>query len=311
MAARKRKQKNMPEKTNAATYSPSAEAVQPPAWQVVGAAVKGVSHQRLGLPCQDAQGFRLLPDGTLLVALADGAGSARFSDQGAQRAVEAGLDALAEGLQAGPPVETPAWESLLRQAFLTAREAVLRLAEESLAEDADHPAPARAFACTLTLTVAAAERLVAGQVGDGAVVAAGAVDGEGEDLFSVTHLQRGEYANETHFLTQEDALDRLTIEVIERPVRGFAVMSDGLIRLALKMPGQEPHAPFFVPLFRFAGSLKAALAEQAAEPAPDAEAQLASFLDSERVNARTDDDKSLVLAVRAAAGPPVLDRESE
>ena len=100
-------------------------------------------------------------------------------------------------------------------------------------------------------------------------------------------MQRGEYANETHFIVQEDALDQLVVEVSDQPVSALAVFSDGLIRLALKMPAQEPHAPFFEPLFGFVRSVK-----------NDAEAvdQLARFLASERVSARTDDDKALVLA---------------
>ncbi len=151
--------------------------------------------------------------------------------------------------------------------------------------------PERAYATTLTCAVATADRLVVGQIGDGVVVA-----GEGEQLFSVTHLQRGEYANETHFLTQPGALEQLFIEVIEHPVRELAVMSDGLIRLALKMPEQEPFVPFFRPLFRVTTAIGQ---PGGALDRTEAARQLSSFLSSERVNARTDDDKSLVLAVRA------------
>ena len=39
-------------------------------WQVIGAAVQGISHQKQGLPCQDAQDYRVLPGGVLLAALA-------------------------------------------------------------------------------------------------------------------------------------------------------------------------------------------------------------------------------------------------
>jgi len=169
----------------------------------------------------------------------------------------------------------------VRAAFEAARERVLALAGEA----GESP---RKYAATLTGVAASADCLAVGQIGDGAVVA------EDEDgrLWTATRLQRGEYANETHFLTEEGALDQVSIEVFERPVRALAVLSDGLVRLALKLPDQEPHAPFFQPLFRFAGAV---------EDGEQAASQLAGFLDSERVNARTDDDKSLVLAVRRAA----------
>ncbi len=317
-------------------------AVEPQAtaWQVVGAVVRGVAHERMGLPCQDAQDYRVLQGNILLIALADGAGSAAFSDQGAQCAVNEALHALAGSLESGLPEDNEGWQCLLREAFSTAHAAVLRLAEMNRQESVDAPLeefpaedewpgldelsepeeepysvdeppdpvdpeewfevdlppylppagpvipPERAYATTLTCVVAADNWLAVGQIGDGLVVA-----GEGDDLFAVTHLQRGEYANETHFLTEAGALEQMVIEVIERPVSALAVMSDGLIRLALKLPSQEPHAPFFQPLFRVTAAIK----DEA-----EASRQLSEFLGSARVNARTDDDKSLVLAVRAA-----------
>ena len=77
-------------------------------------------------------------------------------------------------------------------------------------------------------------------------------------------------------------------------------MSDRLIRLALKMPCQEPHTPFFQPLFQFA---RAAFAEA------EAVRQLEAFLQSERVNARTDDDKTLVLAIGKFAAARAADQK--
>lgn len=257
-------------------------------WHIVGAAVQGVSHARLNLPCQDAQAYRLLPDGTLLVALSDGAGSARFSEQGADYAVMAALQSLSAAFEGSTGGTGEEWERRIRTVFLDAHDAIVNLAEMS----EDQGITPRDYAATLTCVVASADRLAVGQVGDGAVVA---VDGDG-NLFAVTRLQRGEYANETHFISEEDAQHQAVIDVIEISATALAVMSDGLIRLALKMPAQEPHVPFFQPLLRFAGAVKddSQSAQQAIE-------QLSAFLASERVNARTDDDKSLVLAVRDGA----------
>lgn len=307
MARRKRKERKI---DHSITQSAAVElpALQETAWRAVGSAVRGVSHERLGLPCQDAQAFRARPDGTLLIALADGAGSARYSDQGARLAVDEALRSLDGALQDGLPADREGWEMLLREAFSASRLAVLRLAEDSgmdqsatLDLDSDEERAetgdeepgtlARQYASTLTCVVATPGQVAVGQIGDGAVVALA----EDEQMFAITRLQRGEYANETHFITQEDALDQLVFDLVEQPVKGLAVMSDGLIRLALKMPAQEPHAPFFQPLFRFAGTIK---------EGDDTVRQLSGFLNSERVNARTDDDKSLVLAVRLAAQEP-------
>lgn len=260
-------------------------------WNVIGAAVQGISHQKVGLPCQDAQGFLVLPGGALVVAVADGAGSAERSDEGAQCAVETALQVLSEGLETAAPVDPDDLAGLLLTAFERARQALLELAEVAEASP-------RLFATTLTCAVVLDGHLAAGQVGDGSVVAAAEID----QPVVVTQIQRGEYANETNFLSQDDALDHLEIQVIEQPVMALAVMTDGLMRLALKMPSHEPHLPFFQPLFAFARS--------ANEPIQAAE-QLSAFLASDRVCARTDDDKSLVLAVRTAEDvPAVVDEAS-
>jgi len=229
------------------------------------------------MPCQDVQDCRVLPGGLVLAVVADGAGTARLAEQGARTAVGAMVQALEFTLTGGLPEDSDAWNDLIQSALLIAREAVLLLADD----EGESP---REYACTLVTAIATPGLLVIGQIGDGAVIARGK-DGS---LFSATHLQRGEYANETYFLVQEDALKQAVVEIYERPISGLAVMSDGLIRLALKMPSQEPHAPFFEPLFEFASQVK---------DATQSAAQLAKFLESERVNNRTDDDKALVLAV--------------
>ena len=286
-------------------------------WQVVSAAVSGSSHRRQGIPCQDAVDYRIiknnrLPDSILLVALADGAGSAPLAEKGAQWAVEAAMQAmesrLADGLPKALPFEPDeaGWEDsqlddwertvleiqgfdddppegalalnvMLRQTFKAARSALIDLADES-------GNPLRWYATTLICAVVSPNWIAAGQLGDGAVVASSDDSG----LFCLNRLQRGEYANETYFLTQEDALEQMETQVADSPITSVAVMSDGLIRLALNMRSKEPHQPFFQPLFAFAA---------ASENNGEAHEKLAAFLDSERVLARTDDDKALVLAV--------------
>ena len=71
------------------------------------------------------------------------------------------------------------------------------------------------------------------------------------------------------------------------PATRVALLTDGLQMLALKMPGREPHLPFFDPLFRFAAG--------EADTAAAAE-RLAAFLAGPRVSARADDDLTLVIA---------------
>ncbi|MGH2523144.1 MAG: PP2C family serine/threonine-protein phosphatase, partial [Anaerolineales bacterium] len=156
-------------------------------WRVIGASVQGAAHQKVGLACQDAHAYRVLPNGMLLVAVADGAGSAERSEAGAQRAVMAALDAL-EGMAVWPEDEV-GWSEVLAEAFSQAQRCLDQFAEsESL--------PSRAFATTLTCVAASEAGLAVGQLGDGVAVA-GLEPGE---LFIAAPPQRGEYANETYFL---------------------------------------------------------------------------------------------------------------
>jgi hypothetical protein len=246
-----------------------------PGWRVLGAAVSGASHQRLGVACQDAIEYRALPGGLVLIALADGAGSARRSAQGAHWAVTEALRVLETRFRRQPPRQPEAWKVLIGEAFQQAHRALNLLAEGDCE-------PVSEYATTLTCAIAVGDCLAVGQIGDGAVLVRDAAG----CWFAATRTQKGEYANETNFLTRADALSAVDFQVYQQRITGLAVMSDGLIRLALQLPAGIPHSPFCEPLFAFT---------QTAADESSANARLASFLASERVCARTDDDKSLVL----------------
>jgi serine/threonine protein phosphatase PrpC len=255
------------------------------AWRIIGASVTGVSHERAGIPCQDAHQWETLPDGGLIVAIADGAGSAPRSAEGAHLATETAITALVGLLQDAGPAHPKAWQSVMHAAFVAASAALATLA-------GDTGAAMRDFATTLTLVAATPDAFVAAQIGDGVVVAEGA-DGE---YFLATTPQRGEYANEVALLTAPDAVERMEVSVFPATVRAFAATTDGLLRLAVRLPAHEPHVPFFRPLFAFLGEMTDRSA---------AAGELAAFLTSERVSRRTDDDKTLVLATSTAVTPHV------
>lgn len=265
--------------------SQAAEPESDAFWRVVGASVAGTSHQKLDLPCQDAHTWRILPHGLIVISLADGAGTAHRAAEGATRAADCAIDVLAESLSHELVPNAASWQSLTTDAFSQARQTLLDLAEAE-------GSPLKDFATTLTCAAVSADWLAVGQIGDGVVV----VGERGGDLALAAKPQRGEYANETCFLTMEASLDQMVVLVENRSVDHLIVMSDGLSRLALNLPLCKPHRPFFDPLLAFAAEAHdSALAAQ----------QLAAFLTSERVCERTDDDKTLVVAVRIPAGKPL------
>jgi hypothetical protein len=249
------------------------------AWKVAAAAAAGSSHERLNLPCQDALGYQILHsdserDGILVAALADGAGSAQRSEQGARTAVDTALQFLTAYLQEeGLPQQEGAWSLLLDEAFTAAQLALYQLAEE---EDL----PVRSYATTLSCLVAHAGGYALATLGD------------------------GEYANETYFLTQDFALEQVQTVICSQPAQGIVMMSDGLARLALSFPSQKPFEPFFRPLFAFIESREQGVTAEDSE----ANLQLEAFLNSDRVRARTDDDKSLLIAVQ---GPENQTKQEE
>ena len=91
--------------------------------------------------------------------------------------------------------------------------------------------------------------------------------------------------------TEDDAITVMVTKVFPGPLLRVAAFSDGLQRLALNMAANTPHEPFFTPFFRVLGATPAADEEEL-------RSALVRFLGSAAVNERTDDDKTLALAVQ-------------
>ena len=115
-------------------------------WRVVGASSPGRTHDVQGVPCQDAHAYRVLEDGTLLVAVADGAGSAERAQDGAQNAVLCALAWLADALETGEPEDADGWRTLMADTFTVTREVIAAIADEA-------DTPLREFSATLMCVV--------------------------------------------------------------------------------------------------------------------------------------------------------------
>lgn len=245
-------------------------------WQAFGASVQGTSHIRAGLPCQDACGWRTIPNG-VICAVADGLGSAIKADSGAREAVAVVLRYLTTANSAINQDATIATaKQILRDAFHASREALMLTAGIN---------PVRDYATTLSVAWICESWTVVGQIGDGAIVGRWA-DGQ---LATLSMPQRGEFANQTNPLTAPDALTHLDIGGWDCPVDKLALLTDGLQGLALNFLTGNPHPPFFAPFF------------DAVRTPIDSDvlsADLSSFLHSQRICERTDDDKTLLVAGR-------------
>ena len=246
-------------------------------WQIVSASVRGTSHEKWDLPCQDACRYQRLSDNLLIVAVADGAGSAKLSEIGSKVAAETAVNTLSEMIaDLGVDGEEIDWQERLINALSAAK---MALETEANSQEVE----IRELATTLILVLATSSFIAVAQVGDGAAV----VEDKRGKIEAITQPERGEYLNETKFLIGFDAVETAQVRVWEGEPTHLAVFSDGLQMLALKMPAGTPHRPFFSPLFKFVS---------ASADEEDAQEQLEAFLRSPRVAERTDDDLTLVLA---------------
>lgn len=244
--------------------------IAPPAqWCVRAATVTGASHRARDEAGQDAVAHRLLDDGRVAIAVADGAGSAPLSAEGSQAAVAAALDALAAGVGLGEAFEAAA---------------------AALAHGDDDPA---VRATTLLVAVAGPDVIDIGQVGDGHVVIRRTNGVDGADGVDRAYEIAGavdderEYLNETTFLSSPRWRDELfTAEVPATDVDAIALMTDGLQLVAIELATSTPHPGFFDPLVGWASSADAN------------DDDLAEFLSSPRLAERTDDDLTIAIAVR-------------
>lgn len=251
-------------------------------WRLAAAQKRGTSHETTGEVCQDAYGLAMLSAETLVIAVADGAGSAKYAEDGAELAVTRGISEICARLdeaESGPD-ETPLDETTLKD-ILYGGMAAARGAVE--AEAAARQVSERDMAATLILMIAHPEFVAVAQVGDGATVIA---DETGK-IAGLTLPPLEEYINEATFITSADALRTAQLVVWRGRVTRLAVFSDGLQLLCLKWPECLPHEAFFSPLFRFVGNVRDEL---------QAGHELVSFLSSERIKELTDDDLTLVLA---------------
>lgn len=243
-------------------------------WRCVPASVIGSSHEQNGTPCQDACESLRLNTGDeelLLVAIADGAGSAKLSHVGS---IEATRHLLSVVRQAQPKCK----EITQAQARQWMQEVLTHLASVAEREGT----PISQLACTLLLAIVSKDGAVFAQIGDGGWVV------QMEDgIRPGTWPQNGEFANITTFITTEAALDTLQFVRLDGKVSGFAGFTDGIQTLALNFGARQAHAPFFKPMFD---------AVRACGDETELIAPLRGFLASESVTSRTDDDKTLVLA---------------
>ena len=246
-------------------------------WRIVAQSVRGTSHFESGLPCQDYSAYintYIAEEKALIIGIADGAGSSKASDLGSKEAVEFILRCVSGWQQKIDKIT----EVDARRWVQETREHLESVAIENHLETRD-------LSCTLLVGILGEKNSVFFQIGDGAWIA----EFEG-NYQSVTWPLRGEYANETTFITSPMWSDRLQFAVWDQFSDGFAGFTDGVQAMALHYESESVHGPFFSPMFS---------ALRNSEDETSLIVPLEEFLSSSHFNERTDDDKTLVIACRS------------
>lgn len=247
-------------------------------WRIAKSSIIGTSHKKLGTECQDAHAAEVIDghDQGLVLAciVSDGAGSAAKSRDGSALACRTFLRSVTDWWSSQPcslPTEdeTKGW-------LFDVSAAITELAERELSVPRD-------YACTLVAAVVCDFGSVYLQVGDGGIVAA-----ENNLYRPIFWPEETEAANLTSFITDETWWQHLQVSTRTEQPTELALFSDGLQFLVLDYSTRTAHAPFFEQLF-------SQLRQCSVEHLGALDDALASYLSSEVVSSKTDDDKSLVL----------------
>lgn len=256
-------------------------------WRFALSSVAGTSHQIHGQECQDCSACGVVPDvlgdPVLISVAADGAGSAEFASCGSNLACRLLIDEITRFLTDGGTVCAIENDFLVSAVHKFQREVLWRATELGVSS--------YSFACTLLGAIIGQQHAVFFQIGDGAIVVSSRNDPDGYGW--IFWPMTGEYENTTVFATDDGAPEMLRVECTDRVYDELAIFTDGIQRLVLDYREFSAHIPFFRATFRPLRTELPGYLEQLSD-------HLNRYLNSPKVIARTNDDKTLILATRRA-----------
>jgi serine/threonine protein phosphatase PrpC len=262
-------------------------------WKFAFASVIGTSHITAAKSCQDKSECCVLESASyptwLAAIVADGAGSASNAEVGASLACSLFIQEVNDLFWTDGQIRDITRK--FAQDWLTRfqNEVTIRAYAEQIAP--------REFACTVLAAVIGEDCAAFFQVGDGAIVV---TSEEPEEYCWVFWPDKGEYENVTTFATEPSARDRMQHEIVDHRIDELAMFSDGLQRLVLDFKNRTVPSPFFRSMFKPLQATTTGYSEKISE-------DLVKFLGSSRINDRTDDDKTLILASRCERPPQILE----
>lgn len=250
-------------------------------WVWASAACKGTSHEKSGVRLQDAlccSSISLSDKSFFIGVVSDGAGSASFGGEGASIVCRTIITSAREYLRErnSLPSNTTVefWIDKVRDRISFAAE------KRNLTS--------RDFAATLICVLTDGFDTLLIHIGDGCAVFRNSLSNK---WMSPSWPEQGEFASTTYFITDEIDLHLRLTKIIE-PISSVVIFSDGLERLALNFALQIPFDGFLDSMIK-----PLSLSKEVKKDFFLSET-LRNYLGSEVINARTDDDKSLIIAFK-------------
>lgn len=192
----------------------------------------GAVHKRSGTGCQDSVAA-VRADGLLFLALSDGAGSAERAGQGSGLVVGTATHVLRSvSWNQTPP--TNRWlQSLAAHLVSQVQSAIARVAATATNGEL---AP---YHATMLAAVVHAEWAALFQLGDGCLIHRLL---RGTEYTVAPPQSKADYANLTHFVTEDSARQWLSLAVVPEPLSFLLMSSDGLEGVLLKDGRPRPQA---------------------------------------------------------------------
>lgn len=281
-------------------------------WFIAHASVQGKSHMDGGIPNQDAIHVVSKPgNGCFAIAISDGAGSAKRSQEGSAHFAHFVAEKLYELVCAAHDGRLESGNRNLIGDWVIALISEARIALDPNLSNL------RDFHCNLMAMAMGPQWGIRVHLGDAVLLkSAFRTNGKQVDYFLntlMTAQERSEYANETHFVTEPDWSKHFQWDLLD-PKSGddmYALMTDGAADIALgNIPGSSERKvfrQFFGPLVSNVLSVDESAANQ----------QIANALANPQTYRLTGDDKTLALVIRrstkkyAALDPVIEDAKPE
>jgi hypothetical protein len=251
-------------------------------WRIASASSTGTGHLSKAVECQDSSCFSFAKsirgeEKTLLIVVSDGAGSAAYASRGSRLVCNSIVDCAQYWLRKSIPADL---SGLLLHSAGHARQALLKAANAEGVSISE-------FSATCLCLLITENSLAALQVGDGLIV----VENGSGSIGPVFWPRKYEYANTTTFLTSRNWFQDLQYSQWIGSPRSFFICSDGIQSICSYSQSMAV-VPSFVDAF------KKVLSDESPGYSSEASKRILTFLDSEQVCSRTDDDKTVFVGIK-------------